>query len=562
MPNNTNAIIALLSVDSALSKDQIKEMQAALSEQGYTNNSERYTNPDGVMGPLTRSDMIDFIRDNPESLLTISPTMVQTLNDKGLGDELKKIVDDNPSIQETLASRAKDILNGQNIDALHGTPELKELQTKLTLLGEYNARIDGFSGKQSRSAASALNEQFAVAASPRPIARPDPELESEQQEPEANAQTTGDPQGDTSEAQSNAVKSADIDPEPESEPAFEQSSTMAYMKALQFDERGLQVGDGGERNWNDKRDPQVWNLQVLLNRDGADIAIDGNYGPGTARAVRAFQEEHDLPVTGQADFETLKTLASLPETQFTTQAQDDPKMYTIIEHHRIMEDIAQQVQSDTGISPEYLKAIRGIETHFGTDMKSGTGSQGPYQFTGRTFNLMINRHGEQIAQDLRGIGQDELADKVLASQAGNVDRTLRYDPYVSTYAAAFFTKENGINTMDNDNWGRAYAAHNIGLGGLNTVVANLNTSNVGAVLDRKYNPDPARNNPYFFRGGASGQTVLNRYQHEVESWHGRYDERVEPLLESIREMEAAQLTVQNVELSGGAVPTMTAGKPF
>ncbi|NCT41224.1 MAG: hypothetical protein GW778_06150 [Alphaproteobacteria bacterium] len=563
MPDKIDAIIALLSDDKPLSSDQIKDLQADLSDQGHVNNADRYPNPDGVMGSLTQSDIIDFIAQNPEALLTISPTMVQTLRDKGLGDELQNIVDENPSIQNALAQQAKTILDGQNVDRLHGTPELKEFQTKAALLGSYSARIDGFTGSKSREAADGLNEQFAPQQTTRPVKRPD--LEAATQDADALEPTRDEPTSAQTRAAEPEPEEAVVEADAEQETSvsntqdIQESITALYMKALDFDERGLKIGDGGEKNWSQKRDPQVWNLQVLLNRAGADIAVDGDYGGGTAGAVRQFQKDNDLPITGQADFETLKTLASLPETQFTVAAQDNPKMYTIVEQHRIMEDIAGQMQSDTRVSSGFLKSLRGMETHFGTDMSSGTGSKGPYQFTGGTFTEIINRYGEQIADNLRGLGQDDLADEVLQSQAGNVDRTLRYDPYISTYAAAYLTRQNGVNTLDQDNWGEAYAAHNIGGGGLRTLKANLNTSNVGAVLDRKYDPDPARNNPYFFRGGVTGQGALNRYQDEMETWHGEYDKRVEPQLQSIRDMEALQLSQQIASIAPTS-PAVTMGR--
>ncbi len=338
------------------------------------------------------------------------------------------------------------------------------------------------------------------------------------------------------------------------------------MEALGFRPERLERGDGGESNWNNKRDPEIWNLQVMLNRTGANIAIDGDYGRQTYDTVRAFQEKHGLPVTGQADYETLTALASLPETQFTMDAQNQARAYTTIEQHAIIAEILPQVTNDTGVSGGYLQAIRGKETFFGVDMTSGTGSEGQYQFTGRTFTSVINRYGEQIADNLRDIGQGELADAVLASQAGTVDRRLRYDPYISTYAAAYFTRENGVDTMNPDNWGQAYAAHNVGRGGLNTILRNLNTPNVGAVLDRTYDPDPARNNPYFFRNGANGATVLARYQDTMEYWSNEYDIRVQPRLDALQAMqENLALSTSNdttLVASTNDSPAITTGQPF
>ena len=42
----------------------------------------------------------------------------------------------------------------------------------------------------------------------------------------------------------------------------------------------------------------VRSLQGLLNKHGAQIAVDGAFGPKTDKAVRAFQKSHKLPVNG------------------------------------------------------------------------------------------------------------------------------------------------------------------------------------------------------------------------------------------------------------------------
>jgi Putative peptidoglycan binding domain len=51
----------------------------------------------------------------------------------------------------------------------------------------------------------------------------------------------------------------------------------------------------------------------LLDRDGALLVIDGDFGHGTYLAVREFQRHHGLPVTGVADDATMGALRSLPD---------------------------------------------------------------------------------------------------------------------------------------------------------------------------------------------------------------------------------------------------------
>lgn len=519
MSENKDKIIALLSTDDTLaSRASVRTLQSALKDEGFTQNSDRYPNPDGIFGRLTRADLLGFIEKNPEALLSVSPVLVQKLMDAGMKERLQEVVNANPHIREQLAAQARDMLGDKNIDALHNTAELKTLQTKLALLGVYEGRIDGFTGPKSRKAVETLSDKFTAVA-------------VEQPPPEDTLKITVSPDspGETAEAGSEETP----EDETATPPEVPQTAIDLYLQALNFTDRGLKPGDGGERNWDNKLDGEVWSLQVLLNRTGADIQVDGNYGGQTANAVKAFQKDQGLPETGIADIATLRALVAHPDAQPDFQAKADARDYTVPEYYKIMSDILPKVQEDTGVSAGYLMAVWGKETRFGEDMKSGTGSQGPFQFTGSTFALMINRHGDEIAQHLKEIGQDELAQRVLESQAGRVDKTLRYDPYVSTYAAAYLTRANGIDTTNENNWGRAYAAHNIGLGGLSTVLRNRNTAGVGTVVDRNNPGSPAAHNPFFFRGNASGEKVLQRYQRAMKTWNESFEQEVAPRLAAL-----------------------------
>jgi len=57
----------------------------------------------------------------------------------------------------------------------------------------------------------------------------------------------------------------------------------------------------------------------------------------------------------------------------------------------------------------------------------------------------------------------------------------------------------------------------------------------------------------------TGQGALNRYQDEMETWHGEYDKRVEPQLQSIRDMEALQLSQQIASIAPTS-PAVTMGR--
>lgn len=56
------------------------------------------------------------------------------------------------------------------------------------------------------------------------------------------------------------------------------------------------------------KSPYVKDLQDMLIRKGAKITADGDFGPRTEQAVKDFQQNNDLKVTGSIDTDTLNKL--------------------------------------------------------------------------------------------------------------------------------------------------------------------------------------------------------------------------------------------------------------
>ncbi len=93
-----------------------------------------------------------------------------------------------------------------------------------------------------------------------------------------------------------------------------------YASASDWDALGAPIADvpAPERLWPTLRagangktgsrgDLVVWAQQHLVGA-GASIRVDGDYGPGTANAVRTFQTDANLPVTGVLDATTWPAL--------------------------------------------------------------------------------------------------------------------------------------------------------------------------------------------------------------------------------------------------------------
>jgi peptidoglycan hydrolase-like protein with peptidoglycan-binding domain len=49
-------------------------------------------------------------------------------------------------------------------------------------------------------------------------------------------------------------------------------------------------------------------VQMALNANGAQLNVDGKWGPQTSAALKSFQQGHNLKATGRMDPATAKAL--------------------------------------------------------------------------------------------------------------------------------------------------------------------------------------------------------------------------------------------------------------
>jgi hypothetical protein len=107
--------------------------------------------------------------------------------------------------------------------------------------------------------------------------------------------------------------------------------------------------------------PAVIEAQSLLNRDGSLLEIDGVFGHNTLLALRAFQSDNGLPVSGVIDQATLDALRALPEP-----SPDIPvKAVTFIAR----EEVGSRAYYDTHCArPDYPGGASGVTIGVGYDL--------------------------------------------------------------------------------------------------------------------------------------------------------------------------------------------------
>lgn len=298
------------------------------------------------------------------------------------------------------------------------------------------------------------------------------------------------------------------------------------------------------------RSPVDADLQRALHMLGHDFTgpnsnpslIDGITGPNTTASALAMLEAnpdlreylhpshiHDFGrhTRDRGAFDDLFPDYEPPDSGFDAIPPSGPGGH-------ISPDARQQAVLDTyehaaevaGISPILMRGVWGIESAYGTHptLVSHGNARGDWQFLDGTFNEVIARHGDLIAE----LAGDSITEQEAAAlRAGNREisnaewgATLQFHPVVSTYAAALYLRQNadyiGVDPQDPNNFGIIYAGYNSGMGNADKLMDMARAGDMrpaGPIIGR-----PADYNPAFYAHGANAAQVIANYNSYVERY--------------------------------------------
>jgi|GEM_PF-5087025 len=299
----------------------------------------------------------------------------------------------------------------------------------------------------------------------------------------------------------------------------------------------------------------IMHLQTDLHALGYESvgAVDGIFGPQTTSAMVQFlgnNPEHISAIDStmmaylntyaeRSELEELfadhpAALSLLAEAPLASaQRTAIPCRYpeydiSVNERQSAVNEAITNAAHETGVDPDFMRALWGYESGFGTNLVSNTGCEGDWQFSQATWDTIMERYGDDIAAHIQAEYPNK-AEELLNNHG--IDGSLnayQYDPVVSTWAAAYLIQENarnaGIDPTDPSTRGMQYAIYNVGPGAAGLIQSNLDNSQpIGRIIDTRYATwAPARNNPTFFRGGADASEALGRYNDAIEQQLARH----------------------------------------
>ena len=168
-------------------------------------------------------------------------------------------------------------------------PLIKAVQTELQAMGLYQGPLDGRMGAQTRAAI----EAYELSAGLSVTGEPSPRLVS-------HIRLSNDATVSTASLQQSA---------PSLQSSEDALDAIAALIARESAEEATTSG------LLPRPDETVKSVQFNLKQLGFDPGpVDGLMGPGTERAIRAFQTAHGLPVTGQPDNELMRKLFAVAQS--------------------------------------------------------------------------------------------------------------------------------------------------------------------------------------------------------------------------------------------------------
>lgn len=135
-------------------------------------------------------------------------------------------------------------------------------------------------------------------------------------------------------------------------------------------------------------------LQEALNKQGVAVKVDGVLGSATRTAIRQFQSQHHLPVTGEPDKPTLDKLgvaaaqstaqASMARPGMAMPGQTNPQaggmqggmmrggmmQGGMMEHHEMMQRQMQSMMSMMSMMQEMMKRMEAMQSQMQMQPKS------------------------------------------------------------------------------------------------------------------------------------------------------------------------------------------------